>query len=120
MSKIVQAVNAMISNPENITKVLKGNDEYFFLYKNKYSWSMARRENDEHILWFYPGVENIEELVQHDGHDWEGVNMVAYRDTEIGTREAKASFAELFTLLKECVFGVNKVLDDIIADGIPF
>jgi hypothetical protein len=119
MSKIVQAVNAMISNPDNITKVLKGNDEYFFSYKDKYSWSMSRRE-DEHVLWFYPNITHIEELASYEGHEWEDVNMVTYKDSEIGTREARASFAELFTLLKEKVFGVNKVLDDIISDALPF
>ena len=43
--------------------------------------------------------------------------MVTYKDTEIGTKEAKASFAELHTLIKERVYGVNDVLDDIISDA---
>lgn len=120
MSKIVQAVNTMISNPKKITKVFKEGDEYFFLYKNKYSWSMKRGNRDEHILWFYPGIENIQDFAQYVGNDWERVDMVTYRDTEIGTKEAQASFAELFTLLNECVFGVNEVLDDIIGDDIPY
>lgn len=107
----------MISNPDNITKVLRGSRELFFLYKGKYKWSM-RREGDTHSLWFYPGNERIEQLVGHDDpeSDWDGVSMVHYSDTEIGTKEARASFSELFTLLKERVFGVNTVLDDIIAD----
>lgn len=119
MSKIVQAVNAMIANPNLISKVIKGKgeSELFFLYKDKYKWSMSKREHG-YVLWFYPGNETLEELVSFDGIDWSnGVSMVTYQDTEIGTKEAKASFSELYTLLKERVHGVNKVLDDIISDA---
>lgn len=116
MSKIVQAVNAIISNPDNISEVLQNGSEIFFVYRDKYKWSMSRRD-DEHLLWFYPGAMSIEDLVQGDSFGWEGVDMVTYRDSEIGTKEARASFSELYTLLKERVFGVNKALDDIISDA---
>lgn len=119
MSKIVQAVNAMISNPDNISAVVKGESELFFRYKGKYTWSMRRNENGLHYLYFYPDGDDVDDLARREvaGDAWGDVNMVVYNDGEIGTREAKASFSELFTLLKECVFGVNKVLDEIIADG---
>jgi hypothetical protein len=118
MSKIVQAVNAMISNPDKIGKVIQGDSELFFTYKDKYKWSMSQRDK-EYFLWFYPGSESIEQLAVYEGDDWEETPMVTYRDSEIGTREAKASFADLYTLLKERVFGVNQVLDDIISDADP-
>ena len=117
MSKIVQAVNAMIANPKLITKVIKGEREIFFLYKEKYKWSMAKNEQG-HSLWFYPGTDSLEQLASYEGFDWEdNVPMVFYQDTKIGTKEAKASFAELYTLLNEKVFGVGEVLDDIISDA---
>lgn len=121
MSKIVQAVNAMIANPEFITKVIRGESELFFLYKDKYKWSITKRDQG-HYLWFYPGNETLEQLASYEGHDWEnGVLMVTYQDIEIGTKEARASFSELHTLIKEKLFGVNEVLDDIISDAnIPF
>lgn len=119
MSKIVQAVNSMISNPNNITKVIQGNGEYFFTYKDQYKWSI-RKGDDGHVIWFYPGEQSIEELASLENYQWDEINMVGYRDHEIGTREAKASFAELYTMIKERVFGVNKVLDDIISDSDPF
>ena len=121
MSKIVQAVNAMIANPNLITEVIKGEreDEIFFLYKGKYKWSMAQRDQ-ECYLWFYPGNEALAQLASYEGHDWEqGVAMVTYTDAEIGTKEAKASFSELYNLIKEKVFGVNDALDDIISDADP-
>jgi len=118
MSKIVQAVNAMISNPQLITKVIKHGNELFFLYKNTYKWSMTRDDDDVHILWYYPGSETLEGLASMSGSGWDPeIEMVTYRDSEIGTKEATASFTELYTLLKERLYDVNEVLDDIIAGG---
>lgn len=119
MSKIVQAVNAMITNIELVTDVRRGRAEVFFRYKDKYTWSM-KRDGGDHFLYFYPDA-GIEELLAREAHgDWEGLDMVVYKDVEIGTKEAKASFSELYTLLKEREFGVNAVLDDIISDADPF
>ena len=115
MSKIVQAVNSMIANSDRITNVIKGESEIFFLYNKKYKWSMTRRDG-EHILWFYPGSISLQNLASHDGDDWQGVEMVNYKDTDIGTKEAKATFSELYTLLNEKVYGIDEVLNDIISD----
>lgn len=119
MSKIVQAVNAMIANSKLITTVVRRGDDLFFLYKDKYKWSIAKR-GEEYLLWFYPGKETLEQIASHEGADWDKVDMVTYRDSEIGTHEAKASFSELYQLLGEKVYGVNDVLDDIISDESPF
>jgi len=121
MSRIVTAVNAMIVNPGLITHVIAGEaDEIFFLYKEKYKWSMARRQGGI-SLWFYP-VERItiEELAAAEDADWEDIPMVHYRDIDIGTKEAKESFSELYTLLNEKVYGMDEVLDDISSDLPPF
>lgn len=117
MSKIVQAVNAMITNPRFITEVKEGGGEIFFLYKEKYAWSMKDDRAVKH-LWYYPGNHSIDYLVDcaRSEMSWDGITMVHYNDGEIGTKEAKASFAELFTMLKERVYGVNDVLNDIISD----
>ena len=117
MSKIVQAVNAMISNPDNITKVIRGETEFFFIYRDKYKWSITRKPNGDHVLWFYPGEIPIETLATYEGPEFEGIDMVIYNDAEIGTQEARATFAELYTMLKERLFNVHKVLDDIISDS---
>lgn len=120
MSKIIQAVNAMISNPSAITKVIKKADDIYFLYKGKYKWSITI-QNDDSMLWYYPGTESIEQLASTDDWEWENVPMVTYRTSEIGTREARASFAELYVVLKERLYKVNEVLDDIINDeDLPF
>jgi hypothetical protein len=116
MSKIVQAVNAMISNSNYITDVLQNDGEYFFLYKKKYKWSVRKVETGIN-LFYYPTNIALEVLANFDADDWGGfAEMIVYRDADIGTKEARSSFQELFTLVKEKVFGIDEVLDDIISD----
>lgn len=82
---------------------------------------MAKRDDGYH-LWFYPGPETIEMLAAYESDDWQfsGTPMVHYHDAEIGTKEAKASFSELYTLLSEKIYGIDEVLEDIISDSPPF
>jgi hypothetical protein len=122
MSKIVQAVNAMVATPDRIKSVQAGSgEELFFVYDGKYKWSMRRDNNDgSYHLWYYPGDTSIEALASTEGPEWEDVAMIGYHDKDIGTREAKASFAELYTIVKEKVFGMDEILDEIIKGEIPF
>jgi len=117
MSKIVQAVNAMISNKVQITNVIKNreNNEVFFLFKNKYKWSISEADG-KYFLFFYPGSESIQDLARVAPHEWENHEMIRYSAAELGTKEAIQSFAELFTILTEKAYGIDGVLDDIIGD----
>jgi hypothetical protein len=119
MSKIVQAVNAMISNKRNISNVMAGaNGEIFFLYKDKYKWSMRADDSGDYMLWHYPNDGwSLESLAQYDQGNWEEVPMVFYRASDIGTKEARASFAELYQIIKDRQYGMDEVLDDIISDS---
>jgi hypothetical protein len=119
MSKIVQAVNVMITRKNLITNVCQGENEIFFTYNGKYNWSVAHRDDDIY-LWYYPNSESIDELLgrSHAG-EWDGVSMVTYKASDIGTREAVETFNELYRTVKEKLFGVDDVLDDIIKDD-PF
>lgn len=120
-TRIVQAINVMVSNPKLIGPVLRGQKgELFFMYKDQYKWSMRRDDEGAHWLYYYPGKETLQKLASYDESDWEGCEMVTYSDVQIGTREAKATFADLYSLLSEKVYGLDKVLDDIISDDIPF
>ncbi|RKG30069.1 hypothetical protein [Acinetobacter tianfuensis] len=120
MSKIIQAVNSMISNSKLITNVLASTSkEYFFLYNQKYKWSMRKVNLDEYSLWFYPGTQSLDELVNTLDHEWEYVQMIHYSSKDLATKESLDSFKELFTILEEKVFGMDSVLDDIISD-LPF
>jgi len=123
MSKIIQAVNSMISNANLIDSVIQGSNdkELFFIYKNKYKWSMTTQDDGNYSLWFYPNSISLKELSQIDGPDWEHITMINYSTKDLLEKEAKQSFVELYRVLKEKVFGMDSVLDDIIKDmDMPF
>ena len=111
MSKIVVAANAIINNPEDITNVRKSGNEYYFLYKGKYKWSISESDG-EYYVHYYPDESTIDELVSTS--DWQSINFVTYSTKDLKTREAYETFSELYLLIKEKLYGVDKVLDDII------
>tara|TARA_R110000744_G_scaffold31996_1_gene74979 strand:+ start:288 stop:659 length:372 start_codon:yes stop_codon:yes gene_type:complete len=121
MSKIVTAVNAMISNPDLITNAIQGSmdGECFFKYDKKHLWSIIDSENGEYSLHYYPGNQNLEALASIPEEMWhqENINSVPYNTKTLGTKEAKDSFKELNTIIKEKVYGMDDVLDDIIGKG---
>ena len=90
--------------------------ELYFIYKNRYKWSVQRDRNGDISLHYYPGEQSIEQLAKFESFEWDDVDVVTYSSKEIGTREAMSSFLELYTLIKERLFKVNEVLDDIISD----
>lgn len=115
MSRIVSAINSMISNPELIGNVITNSaNEYFFTFKDRHKWSIRHIEPG-YVLWYYPSDESLENLAAYDDPvAWEHVPMVTYRSADIGTLEAEESFRELYRIVGEKVFGMDEVLDDII------
>ncbi|PFG58915.1 hypothetical protein DM05_3580 [Pseudomonas poae] len=121
MSKIVVAVNVMIMEKEKISDVVDGggDGEMFFLYDEKHKWSMMDGLQG-YVLFYYPGRSNLNTLASIPPEEWpEDIDMVTYRVKDIGTKEAKESFAELYAVLKEKKWNMDSVLDEIIASG-PF
>lgn len=119
MSRIVQAVNAMIVNKDQITSVVRGENEIFFLYKGKYVWGII--SGDGYLLYYYPEVSDPNYLLRLSSSEWDDVQFISYTSKAIGTREATASFAELYSIVAEKAFGIDVVLDDIIDDVLdPF
>ena len=118
MNKIVTAVNKMIENQKKITSVLYSssagdNHEYFFLYDNKYKWSILQADPSNFNLFYYPGEKTtIDQLASLNYI--EDNNYVVYKTSEIKTREATESFSELFTIVSSRLFGMDDVLDSII------
>ena len=120
MSKIIKAINVMVSNPDKIGKETRGTSskEIFFTYMSKHNWSMYLREEKGYALHYYPGDETIEDLASIS--TWEDVSMITYTSSELGTREAFESMRDLHTILTEKLYGLNKVLDEIIDSDVPF
>jgi hypothetical protein len=124
MSKIVRAANAMLANTNKITKVVQKGREYFFLYGDKHKWSILYLEgDDEYRLFYYPGDKPLEYFTSMDDSGWQYFSeYILYKTGDLGTKEAYRTFQELYMTVKEKIFGIDKVLDEIIADDkdIPF
>ena len=121
MNKIVQAVNAMILKSSKISQVTPSidNNEIFFLYDKKYKWSMSyNEENKNYYLMYYTTDLSIGKLASIvDWPNYQNI-YIAYNTNDIKTQEARESFAELYSIVKNKIFGMDSVLDDIIGDDL--
>ena len=117
MSKIIKAVNAMISNQKQIGTVIRGytGNELFFTFDKKYKWSILKNVNGIYYLHFYPGDQSLEDLAGWPDDAWnEFGEMVSYNTKDLATKEAIDSLSELYTVVQEKLYGMDKVLDEII------
>lgn len=115
--KIVSAANAMIVTRDRITEVTPAaqGSEIFFLYDGKYKWSIRKTDTADYGLFFYPGTQTLQELAAWPDNAWYEFNeMIRYSTLALGTKEAKDTFAELYRVVSENLFGINSVLDEII------
>lgn len=119
MSKIVTAVNSMISNAEKISDVTRlklpqeVHEEFVFEYNNKYIWSISKIGGD-YSLYYYPENNEVNEIIQYA--EYGEIVYITYNTENLKTREAFESFAELYLIVKEKLHNVDGVLDDIIGD----
>jgi hypothetical protein len=118
MSKIVRAANVMVSNAEKISNVVQQRGEFFFLYDGKYKWSIIFNEDENgYRLFYYPGKISINELASMEPMQRESYkDYIFYSTKDLKTREGYETFGELYRTVKEKLFGVDEVLDDIIKD----
>jgi len=122
MSKVVKAVNSMVSNSSKITNVVASEKELFFLYDKKHKWSIAYFDNVGFLLHYYPSESmSIQDLALIK--NWDPIPFVTFKSADIKTREAEESFSELYQIIKNKLYDVDSVLDDIIGDDdtdLPF
>lgn len=116
MYKIVAAVNSMIEHPHLITTVIKSSTGgLFFVYDSKFKWSIIENEKDVFSLFYYPGKQSIEELASYGSEGWlKFKEFVYYGTEEIKTKEALESFSELYSVVQNKIYDMDKVLDYII------
>lgn len=124
MSKFITAINVMVSNPKLITNVHKGMHatECFFKYDKKHLWSILKNPEGEFYMSYFPGDQEIDYLASIPDEHWEEIvnNQISYNSKELGTKEAKQSLSELYTIVNEKVYGIDEVLDDIINSNPDF
>jgi hypothetical protein len=119
MSKIIEAIKAMIANSKKITNVTRtadteGQEEFFFLYDKKYKWSIMSLQKDGEItynLYYYLFEASIEDLAKIE--DWGDLNFVTYKSQDFSSNEIKV-FEELHSVVREKLYKIDEALDEII------
>lgn len=124
MSKVIKAINVMVSNPSLISDVYKGMhfSEIFFKYDRKHCWSILKNAESVYYLSYFPSAPDLSRLSDISDEEWEihGPQAVTYNTKDLATKEAIESFSELFSLVNEKVFGMDNILSEIIAsDEVP-
>jgi hypothetical protein len=118
MNKIIQVINTMISNSGRISNVLVAVEEYFFIYNDKHKWSIMESKNDSDAitLFLYPD-ENIKlETLAYDT-DYETYSkFVTYRAQDFKSSEVIESYRELLKVVKDKIYGVDDILDEILKE----
>ncbi|MRX70289.1 hypothetical protein SAMN06265349_101709 [Flavobacterium resistens] len=120
--KIVLVLNTIIAQREKISNVIPEENEFYFLYDNKYKWSIKKilgDWDDEFIVDFFPDAKNeiipdtIDQIASN--RKWGiKVNYARYSTKEIGTKEAYETFKDLYDILFNVVYGIDDIFNDII------
>jgi hypothetical protein len=117
-NKIVAVINKMIETSSLIEDVVQGetehnSEELFFSYGKKHKWSIVRRSNGEFGFWYYPGSSySTKELAQIP--HFEGIPLVYYSDADFKAPEATESIAELYRIVQEKKYGIDKLFEEIL------
>jgi hypothetical protein len=123
MAKIIQVLNSIISNQDKISSVIRSNSggnssEFFFLYDNKYKWSIVQNSEGNYYVHLYPTTdESLAFLASLDGNSWKSVVFVTYSTEDLKTPEAIETFRELYQIVSDKLFGVEEIFNAIIAGG---
>lgn len=115
MSKIISAFNVMIENPHNIRHIKKEEfgDQFSFLYLEKQVWSILYIEDPrEYYVSYYPHIEKPEarENLRYE-------ESITFSTAEFKTREALETFVELYALVKNKYYNLDKVLNEILGEN---
>ncbi len=111
MNKIILAINSMIQNSDKISDVSVFNNEYFFEYKG-YIWEIFKSKED-YILVYYPDISTVMDAMNLTKYS-DDVASINYNSDAFKNQEDIESFRDLYLIIKEKVYGLDKVLDDII------
>lgn len=118
MNKIIQVINTMISNSGRISNVIESNEEYFFIYNNIYKWSILESKEDPEIikLFLYPDESIKLETLAFDTDYSVYSKFVSYSSQDFKSSEAIESFKELLNIVKDKIYGVDNILNEILKE----
>ncbi|OXB20234.1 hypothetical protein B0A80_19245 [Flavobacterium tructae] len=120
--KIVLVINAMITNKEKISNILLDQQEIYFLYNNKYKWSIEKvveNWSNQYELNFYPKnpdaivEDDLEDIIYKKRHG-SILNVATYSTSDLKGTETYESFKELYQLLIDKFYGIDDMFEDIL------
>lgn len=111
MNKIILAINSMIQNSDKISNVSVLNNEYFFQYKG-YIWGIFKL-TENYILTYYPESRTVTNLINVIEF-LDDIDRISYNSDAFKNQEDIESFRDLYLIIKEKLYGLDNVLDDII------
>ena len=117
MNKIILAINSMIQNSDKIFNVSVLNNEYFFNYKG-YIWGILESKKG-YILTYYPAYSTVIDLINQIEY-LDNVVSINYNSDGFKNQEDIESFRDLYLIVNEKVYDLDKVLDDIIENDFKF
>lgn len=115
MEKISILLQLMIENQNVITNViLDEEDNYFFSY-NSSVWSIVKANNLVTLTLYVQN--NLEVTTLADDINRDEINQVSYISDDFES-DNKEKLTKLYTIVKERVYGVNELLDQIISQQV--
>ncbi|WP_135604953.1 hypothetical protein [Methanococcoides sp. NM1] len=115
MSKILKAVDAMFNSEELITDVKTLQDTLFFKYNQTYVWSIQKELGDFYLIYYvnHDEVKNVIDAIKYMPND--PGPYISYSSKDYKSTENGDNFAELYQIVKEKLYNIDTVLDNIIS-----
>ncbi|NYT19662.1 MAG: hypothetical protein GKC08_05165 [Methanosarcinales archaeon] len=114
MSKILKAVDAMINSEELITDVKALQESLFFKYNQTYVWSIQKELGDYYLIYYvkHNEVKNVIDAIKYMPND--PGPYISYSSKDYKSDKSGDVFAELYQIVKEKLYNIDTVLDNII------
>lgn len=115
--KVLQVIRNMITNADKISNIEKQLNIFYFLYKG-YVWSIWEwsssddTDNEGYSLAYYPGAKNVSDIITPKIHR----DFMVYSSGDFNTVDTLNLYAQLYNIIKEKFYGVDKVFNDILND----
>jgi hypothetical protein len=134
MTTIIEVLNVIIDNQVQLKEIARDprdSRKVYFRYAGPRVWSVEQRDDDSTVVKVYPLTDDLAELPLEriakatgldSSPDSDSIlsrmrSTMEYTDLEWNSREAKATFRDLYKTLLERSYNLNNYFDQIVASG---
>ncbi|WP_194975128.1 hypothetical protein [Aquiflexum lacus] len=112
--KIIQVLNSIIEKKEKISNVKPNGNAYFFLFDGEFKWAIERDNSGVYAVYFFPSNELLIDQFSNP-LVWMEEDYVKYSTEELKSKEAFETFKDLYQVVIDKVFDIDKMFDKIIS-----